>query len=42
VREHEQILEALAGRNVAALRRLLRDHLANKLAAVLTGIEKAA
>jgi DNA-binding GntR family transcriptional regulator len=42
VREHEQILEALAGRNVAALKRLLRDHLANKLAAVLTGIEKAA
>jgi DNA-binding GntR family transcriptional regulator len=42
VHEHDQILQALAGRNVAALTRLLRDHLANKLAAVLTGLEKAA
>lgn len=42
VREHEEILQALAARNVPALKRLLQDHLANKLAAVLTGIEKAA
>lgn len=42
VREHEEILEALAARNVPKLRRLLQDHLTNKLASVLTGIEKAA
>lgn len=42
VREHEEILQALAARNVAVLKRLLKDHLANKLASVLTGIEKAA
>lgn len=42
VREHEEILHALAHRKVAALKRLLQEHLANKLAAVLTGIEKAA
>lgn len=42
VREHEQILVALRARNVAKLRRLLQDHLTNKLASVLTGIEKAA
>jgi DNA-binding GntR family transcriptional regulator len=42
VREHEQILEALASRRVLVLKRLLQEHLANKLAAVLTGIEKAA
>lgn len=42
VREHEEILDALANRKVAALKRLLQEHLANKLAAVLTGIEKAA
>ena len=42
VREHEEILQALAARNVSVLKRLLKDHLANKLASVLTGIEKAA
>ena len=42
VREHEEILHALASRNVPALKRLLQEHLANKLAAVLTGVEKAA
>jgi DNA-binding GntR family transcriptional regulator len=42
VREHEQILTALAARDVPALKRLLQDHLANKLASVLTGLEKAA
>jgi DNA-binding GntR family transcriptional regulator len=42
VREHEEILRALAARDVAKLKRLLRDHLANKMASVLTGLEKAA
>jgi DNA-binding GntR family transcriptional regulator len=42
VREHEDILRALTARDVAKLKRLLRDHLANKMASVLTGIEKAA
>jgi DNA-binding GntR family transcriptional regulator len=42
VREHEQILAALEKRDVPALQRLLRDHLANKLASVLSGLEKAA
>jgi DNA-binding GntR family transcriptional regulator len=42
VREHEEILSALAARDVAKLKRLLRDHLANKMASVLTGLEKAA
>jgi DNA-binding GntR family transcriptional regulator len=42
VREHEEILRALTARDVAKLKRLLRDHLANKMASVLTGIEKAA
>lgn len=42
VREHEEILAALESRDVRALKRLLRDHLANKLASVLTGLEKAA
>lgn len=42
VREHEEILAALAARNATKLRRLLQDHLVNKLASVLTGIEKAA
>jgi DNA-binding GntR family transcriptional regulator len=42
VREHEEILRALAARDVARLKRLLRDHLANKMASVLTGLEKAA
>lgn len=42
VREHEAILAALEARDVRALKRLLRDHLANKLASVMTGLEKAA
>lgn len=42
VREHEEILMALERRDVPALQRLLRDHLANKLASVLSGLEKAA
>lgn len=42
VREHEEILSALAARDAAKLKRLLRDHLANKMASVLTGLEKAA
>jgi DNA-binding GntR family transcriptional regulator len=42
VGEHEEILRALAARDVARLKRLLRDHLANKMASVLTGLEKAA
>lgn len=42
VREHEDILSALAARDVTKLKRLLRDHLANKMASVLTGLEKAA
>lgn len=42
VREHQEIFAALAARNAAKLKRLLQDHLTNKLASVLTGIEKAA
>jgi DNA-binding GntR family transcriptional regulator len=42
VSEHERILAALQARDVAALQALLRDHLANKLASVLTGLERAA
>lgn len=42
VSEHERILAALEARNVSELQALLRDHLASKLASVLTGLEKAA
>jgi DNA-binding GntR family transcriptional regulator len=42
VREHEEILAALASRDVPKLTRLLRDHLVNKLASVLAAAEKAA
>ena len=42
VREHEAILSALEARDVRTLKRLLRDHLANKLASVMTGLEQAA
>ena len=38
VREHEAILAALSGRDAARLKRLLRDHLAAKLASVLEAI----
>jgi DNA-binding GntR family transcriptional regulator len=42
VREHEQILAALTARDVARLKRLLRDHLAHKLASVPSALHKAA
>jgi DNA-binding GntR family transcriptional regulator len=42
VREHEQILAALAARDVARLKRLLQDHLAHKLASVPSSLHKAA
>ena len=42
VREHEEILAALAERNVQKLKRLLREHLEQKLAAVLGALGKAA
>jgi DNA-binding GntR family transcriptional regulator len=42
VSEHEEILAALGDRNVQKLKRLLREHLEQKLAAVLGALEKAA
>jgi DNA-binding GntR family transcriptional regulator len=42
VREHEAILAALEARDVQKLKRLLQDHLANKLASVLTAVENVA
>jgi len=42
VREHEAILAALEARDVQTLKRLLQDHLANKLASVLTAVENIA
>ncbi len=42
VREHEKILAALEARDAARLKRLLQDHLAHKLAAVLNALGKAA
>lgn len=42
VQEHEEILDALAERNVQKLKRLLREHLEQKLAAVLGALGKAA
>jgi DNA-binding GntR family transcriptional regulator len=42
VREHERILAALEARNAPQLTKLLREHLAHKLAAVLNALEKAA
>jgi DNA-binding GntR family transcriptional regulator len=42
VTEHEEILNALAERNVQKLKRLLREHLERKLAAVLGAVSKAA
>jgi len=38
VREHEEILRALAARDASQLKALLRDHLAAKLAAVLAAL----
>jgi DNA-binding GntR family transcriptional regulator len=42
VREHEAIIAALEARDASRLTRLLREHLALKLAAVLNAVEKAA
>lgn len=42
VREHEAIIGALEARDAPQLTRLLREHLALKLAAVLNAVEKAA
>lgn len=42
VREHEAIMAALEARDAPKLTRLLREHLALKLAAVLDAVEKAA
>ena len=42
VHEHEAILAALEARDAPKLTRLLREHLALKLAAVLNAVEKAA
>jgi DNA-binding GntR family transcriptional regulator len=42
VREHEAIIDALEARDAPRLTRLLREHLALKLAAVLNAVEKAA
>ncbi len=41
VREHGEILEALAKRDVARIRVLLAEHLANKLASVLGELRAA-
>ena len=42
VTEHEDILAALAARDAERLKRLLRDHLAGKLASVLKALEARA
>jgi DNA-binding GntR family transcriptional regulator len=42
MREHEAIMAALEARDAQKVTRLLREHLALKLAAVLTAVEKAA
>lgn len=42
MREHEAIMTALEARDAQRLTRLLREHLALKLAAVLNAVEKAA
>ena len=41
VREHGEILDALAGRDVARIRVLLAEHLSHKLSSVLTGLRAA-
>lgn len=41
VREHEEILDALSGRDSARLQALLRDHLANKLVLVMEALGAA-
>ncbi len=40
VAEHEEILEAFEKRNAARLSRLLKSHIANKLVALLTAMDK--
>ena len=40
VREHDEILAALAARDVKRIKTLLSDHLAHKLASVLTALPK--
>jgi DNA-binding GntR family transcriptional regulator len=42
VREHESIIAALEARDAIQLKHLLQDHLAQKLAAVITAVQKAA
>ena len=42
VREHEEILAALGARDVKRIRVLLADHLAHKLASVITGLSAQA
>lgn len=42
VREHEEILHALEARDARRLRKLLEEHLARKVNAVLTALEQAA
>ena len=42
VREHEEILSALAGRNAARLKRLLAEHLAHKVASVMAALAENA
>ncbi len=42
VREHEEILSALAARDAARLKRLLAEHLAHKVASVMAALEQSA
>jgi DNA-binding GntR family transcriptional regulator len=42
VREHNEILAALGGRDIDRLKALLSDHLAQKLSSVLVGLAQAA
>lgn len=42
VREHEEILGALASRDAARLKRLLAEHLAHKVASVMAALEQNA
>ena len=42
VREHEEILAALASRNAPRLKRLLAEHLAHKVASVMAALESDA
>jgi DNA-binding GntR family transcriptional regulator len=42
VREHEEILAALASRDARRLKRLLAEHLAHKVASVMAALEQNA